>query len=38
MEQIWVFTLTDGLVTEIRAVSDSLGMFLQLEWDWPTAG
>ena len=24
-----------GLVTEIRAVSDRLGMFLQLGWDWP---
>ena len=38
VEQIWIFTLTDGLVTEIRAVSDRLGMFLQLGWDWPTAG
>jgi len=24
VEQIWIFTLTDGLVTEIRAVSDRL--------------
>jgi hypothetical protein len=24
VEQIWLFTLTDGLVTEIRAVSDRL--------------
>ena len=38
VEQIWIFTLTDGLVTEIRAVSDRLGMFLQLGWDWPAAG
>ena len=38
VEQIWIFTLTDGLITEIRAVSDRLGMFLQLGWDWPTAG
>jgi hypothetical protein len=38
VEQIWIFTLTDGLITEIRAVSDRLGMFLQLRWDWPTAG
>jgi predicted ester cyclase len=38
VEQIWIFTLTDGLVTEIRAVSDRLGMFMQLGWDWPTAG
>lgn len=36
VEQIWIFTLTDGLITEIRAVSDRLGMFLQLGWDWPT--
>ena len=38
VEQIWIFTLTDGLITEIRAVSDRLGMFMQLGWDWPTAG
>ena len=38
VEQIWIFTLADGLITEIRAVSDRLGMFLQLGWDWPTAG
>jgi predicted ester cyclase len=38
VEQIWIFTLTDGLITEIRAVSDRLGMFLQLGWDWPVAG
>ena len=38
VEQIWIFTLTDGLITEIRAVSDRLGMFLQLGWDWPTVG
>ena len=38
VEQIWIFTLADGLVTEIRAVSDRLGMFLQLGWDWPSAG
>jgi predicted ester cyclase len=36
VEQIWIFTLSDGLITEIRAVSDRLGMFLQLGWDWPT--
>ena len=35
VEQIWIFTLADGLITEIRAVSDRLGMFLQLGWDWP---
>jgi hypothetical protein len=38
VEQSWIFTLADGLVTEIRAVSDRLGMFLQLGWDWPAAG
>jgi hypothetical protein len=27
-----------GLITEIRAVSDRLGMFLQLGWDWPVIG
>jgi predicted ester cyclase len=38
VEQIWIFTMTDGLITELRAVSDRLGMFLQLGWDWPTMG
>jgi predicted ester cyclase len=38
VEQIWIFTLTDGVVTELRAVSDRLGMFLQLGWDWPAVG
>ncbi|MGI5341596.1 ester cyclase [Streptomyces sp. CA-181903] len=37
VEQIWVFTVADGRITEIRAVSDRLGMFLQLGWDWPEA-
>ncbi len=36
VEQIWIFTLADGKVTEIRAVSDRLGLFAQLGWDWPT--
>jgi len=36
VEQIWVLTVTDDRVTEIRAVSDRLGLFLQLGWDWPT--
>ncbi len=36
-EQIWIFTVTDARISEIRAVSDRLGMFLQLGWDWPTA-
>jgi predicted ester cyclase len=37
-EQIWIFTLTDGMITEIRAVSDRLTMFMQLGWDWPAIG
>ncbi|GHF60460.1 hypothetical protein GCM10010218_47370 [Streptomyces mashuensis] len=36
-EAIWIFTLADGLISEIRAVSDRLGLFLQLGWEWPTA-
>ncbi|MFI1970379.1 ester cyclase [Streptomyces cinnamoneus] len=38
VEQIWIFTVRAGRIAEIRAVSDRLGMFLQLGWDWPTAG
>ncbi|MQY28395.1 ester cyclase [Nocardia aurantia] len=38
VEQIWILTVADGVITEIRAVSDRLGMFLQLGWDWPTVG
>ncbi|GAA4257067.1 ester cyclase [Dactylosporangium darangshiense] len=37
VEQIWILTLRDGRISEIRAVSDRLGMFLQLGWDWPKA-
>ncbi|MCW7986541.1 ester cyclase [Streptomyces platensis subsp. clarensis] len=37
VEQIWWFTVADGRISEIRAVSDRLGMFLQLGWPWPTA-
>lgn len=37
VEAIFVFTLAGGRITQIRAVSDRLGMFLQLGWDWPTA-
>jgi ketosteroid isomerase-like protein len=37
VEQIWIFEVRDGKIAEIRAVSDRLGMFLQLGWDWPTA-
>lgn len=37
VEQIWIFQVRDGKIAEIRAVSDRLGMFLQLGWDWPTA-
>ncbi|MDT0454740.1 hypothetical protein RM550_03160 [Streptomyces sp. DSM 41527] len=25
-----------GRINEIRGVSDRLGLFLQLGWDWPT--
>lgn len=37
VEQIWICTVTAGKISEIRAVSDRLGMFLQLGWDWPAA-
>ncbi|MET9293357.1 ester cyclase [Streptomyces sp. NPDC003077] len=37
VEQIWIFTFREGRISEIRAVGDRLGMFLQLGWDWPTA-
>jgi ketosteroid isomerase-like protein len=37
VEQMWMFTVVGGRITEIRAVSDRLGMFLQLGWDWPSA-
>ncbi|MGW1189217.1 ester cyclase [Streptomyces sp. NPDC002559] len=37
VEQIWIFTVRDGRIVEIRAVGDRLGMFLQLGWDWPAA-
>ncbi|WP_034484828.1 ester cyclase [Actinomadura oligospora] len=35
-EMILIFTLREGLISEIRAVSDRLGLFAQLGWDWPT--
>ncbi|GGX89907.1 ester cyclase [Streptomyces hiroshimensis] len=34
-EAIWIFTLAEGKITEIRAVSDRLGLFFQLGWEWP---
>ncbi|QBD80833.1 ester cyclase [Ktedonosporobacter rubrisoli] len=34
-EAIYIFTVKDGKIKEIRAVSDRLGLFLQLGWDWP---
>ncbi|QRX95341.1 ester cyclase [Streptomyces noursei] len=37
-EAIFVFTVADGRIGEIRGVSDRLGLFLQLGWDWPTVG
>ncbi|MEU8437945.1 ester cyclase [Streptomyces sp. NPDC029216] len=36
-EAIWWFTLAEGKISQIRAVSDRLGLFLQLGWDWPQA-
>ncbi|MEW9530988.1 ester cyclase [Microbispora sp. NPDC049125] len=38
VEAVFVLTLKDGKVSEMRAVSDRLGLFLQLGWDWPEAG
>ncbi|MER7001512.1 ester cyclase [Dactylosporangium sp. NPDC000555] len=38
VEQIWILTLRAGKISQIRAVSDRLGMFLQLGWDWPAVG
>lgn len=35
IEVIFILTLNDGKIKEIRAVSDRLGLFLQLGWDWP---
>ncbi|GHO45533.1 ester cyclase [Ktedonospora formicarum] len=35
IEAIYIFTIIDGKIKEIRAVSDRLGLFLQLGWDWP---
>ncbi len=37
VESIWILTIADGKISEMRAVTDRLGMFLQLGWDWPTA-
>ncbi|TDU89716.1 ketosteroid isomerase-like protein [Kribbella voronezhensis] len=34
-EAIWILTLTEGKISEIRAVSDRLGLFFQLGWPWP---
>ncbi|KOV11270.1 ester cyclase [Streptomyces sp. XY431] len=36
-EAIWIFTLTEGRIIGIRAVSDRLGLFFQLGWEWPGA-
>ncbi|MGW5424766.1 ester cyclase [Streptomyces sp. NPDC003943] len=36
-EAIWIFTLREGKISEIRGVSDRLGLFIQLGWDWPQA-
>jgi ketosteroid isomerase-like protein len=37
VEAMFLCTVRDGRIAEIRAVSDRLGMFLQAGWDWPTA-
>jgi predicted ester cyclase len=34
-EAIFIFTVEGGKITEIRGVSDRLGLFIQLGWDWP---
>ncbi|MFF2197322.1 ester cyclase [Streptomyces sp. NPDC058157] len=34
-EAIWWFTLDGGKISQIRGVSDRLGLFLQLGWEWP---
>lgn len=34
-EAIYIFTIKDAKIKEIRAVSDRLGLFFQLGWDWP---
>ena len=34
-EAIFILTVINGKITELRAVSDRLGLFLQLGWDWP---
>ncbi|WP_026677385.1 ester cyclase [Fictibacillus gelatini] len=36
-EAIFIFTIKNDKISEIRAVSDRLGLFLQLGWDWPEA-
>lgn len=36
-EAMFLFTVAGGRITEIRGVSDRLGLFQQLGWDWPTA-
>ncbi|MEU1719990.1 ester cyclase [Nonomuraea sp. NPDC005692] len=38
VEAIFLVTLREGRISEIRAVSDRLGLFLQLGWDWPETG
>ncbi|WP_214413334.1 ester cyclase [Sphaerisporangium fuscum] len=37
VEAIFILTIKDDKITEIRAVSDRLGMFFQLGWTWPDA-
>jgi predicted ester cyclase len=35
VEGIYLFTIKNGKISEIRAVVDRLGLFLQLRWNWP---
>jgi len=35
VEIMLLFTLKDGKISEIRGVSDRLGLFFQLGWNWP---
>lgn len=37
IEAIWIFMLREGKIAEIRAVSDRLGLFVQLGWPLPVA-
>jgi predicted ester cyclase len=34
-EAIFILTLANGKIAQIRGVSDRLGLFFQLAWPWP---